>query len=101
MTRDKSGDELQVTQMKAPTSDARFYIPIDEVARKLGVSRRWLENQCRDGVIEHVHLARKRKFTPEQVAKVLLTHTVHAEPQARDVSSRARTSRRIGLQSRP
>lgn len=53
-----------------------LYYSVEQVARRLRVSARWLADQCRDGQVEHVHLARKRKFTPEQVQKLLDSHTV-------------------------
>lgn len=53
-----------------------IYYSVAEVAERLKVSKRWLEDQCRSELVEHVHLARKRKFTPAQVQKLLERHTV-------------------------
>jgi hypothetical protein len=63
-----------------------LYFSVEQVARRLKVSARWLADQCRDGRVEHIHLARKRKFTPQQVRKLLETHTV----QPADVAERER-----------
>jgi hypothetical protein len=77
----------QDAQRARPARDVEqaLYFSVEEVARRLNVSPRWLADQCRDGRVEHVHLARKRKFTPAQVEKLLATHTVKpAEVEARE-----------------
>lgn len=72
-----------------------LYYTVAEVARRLNVSKRWLEDQCRSELVEHVHMARKRKFTPAQVKKLLEKHTVTPpKVQARD-RSMARIARRV------
>lgn len=52
---------------------------IDEVAAKLEVSPRWLADECRAGRVTHVHMARKRWFTLEQVQTLIAQHTVRSE----------------------
>jgi|SRR6266496_3085791 len=67
------------------TAEEELYFSVEQVAKRLKVSARWLADQCRDGRVEHVHLARKRKFTPEQVQKLLDSHTVQpAEVEERE-----------------
>jgi hypothetical protein len=72
-----------------------LYYSVAEVAQRLNVSKRWLEDQCRSELVEHVHMARKRKFTPAQVKKLLEKHTVTPpKMQTRD-RSMARIARRV------
>ncbi|BEL12817.1 hypothetical protein Q0Z83_110080 [Actinoplanes sichuanensis] len=67
--------------------DEQWEYTVTEVAQRLRVSKRWLLEQCRTGRVEHVHMARKRKFTRAQVDKLLSKHTViPAEQKARDKS---------------
>ncbi|HEX8510656.1 MAG TPA: helix-turn-helix domain-containing protein [Propionibacteriaceae bacterium] len=71
--------EHEQAQRQPETNDSQdeeLYYSIDQVAKRLKVSPRWLADQCREGLVEHVHLARKRKFTPEQVQLLLAKHTV-------------------------
>ena len=96
MTSATTGAEQQASA--AP--GGKVYYSIKEVASKLGVSERWLADQCRKGFVEHVHLARKRRFTPGQLDKLLRTHTIQAGKEVRDDSARGRTGRRIGMQPR-
>jgi hypothetical protein len=49
---------------------------IDEAAELLGVSPRWLADECRAERIEHVHLARHRFFTFDQLLRLLKKHEV-------------------------
>jgi Helix-turn-helix domain len=49
---------------------------IAEVARKLRVSARWLADECRAERIEHVHIARQRRFTEDQIRSLLANKTV-------------------------
>ncbi|WP_199514267.1 helix-turn-helix domain-containing protein [Nucisporomicrobium flavum] len=68
-----------------------LYFSVEQVARRLQVSARWLADQCREGRVEHVHLARKRKFTPEQVQKLLRDHTIQpAEVEQRRLGGNVR-----------
>lgn len=65
--------------------DEPLYYTVAQAAALVGVSKRWLEDQCRDEEIEHVHIARKRKFTPAQLEKLFAKHTVTpAKTEARD-----------------
>jgi excisionase family DNA binding protein len=68
--------DLRTASGDATQPEDKPWATVEEVAAKLGVSPRWLAEQCRDGVIEHVHMARKRRFTPAQVTKLLEQHTV-------------------------
>lgn len=70
-------------------------LTIRDVAARLQVSPRWLADQCRAGTIEHIHLARQRRFTPEHVT-ALLTKFTHrpAADIARD-DFRAKVMRRL------
>ncbi|WP_203820536.1 hypothetical protein [Paractinoplanes ferrugineus] len=68
--------EQDAQQPQRRDADQDLYFSVEQVAAKLKVSARWLADQCRDGRVEHVHLARKRKFTPAQVQKLLDSHTV-------------------------
>jgi hypothetical protein len=40
---------------------------VEQVAAVIGVSQRWLADECRANRVTHVHLARKRRFTADQV----------------------------------
>jgi len=70
---------------------------VTEVAELLGVSPRWLGDQCRAERVEHIHLARRRFFSHDQILRLLEKHAV--EPfDDRPVDPRiARTIRRIQL----
>ena len=50
--------------------DDKIYFTVEEAADQIGVSERWLADQCRAGTVEHVHIARKRRFTRQQVLKL-------------------------------
>jgi excisionase family DNA binding protein len=60
---------------REPIMDDVYYT-VGEVAKRLGVSGRWLADECRAGRIEHVHIARRRRFTARQVDALIATHTV-------------------------
>jgi excisionase family DNA binding protein len=55
--------------------DEDFYT-IEEVARRLRVSARWLADECRAERVEHVHIARQRRFTKQQVDALIAGRTV-------------------------
>ena len=55
--------------------DEDFYT-IEEVARRLRVSARWLADECRAERVEHVHIARQRRFTRQQVDALIASRTV-------------------------
>ncbi len=74
--------------------DFRLYT-VEEVAELIGVSARWLADGCRAERIEHVHIARKRRFTEQQVAQLLTTYTVRPS-EVREVDvARDRVLRRL------
>ncbi|GAA2369423.1 helix-turn-helix domain-containing protein [Dactylosporangium salmoneum] len=56
------------------------YYDIPEVAKLIRVSARWLADECRAGRVEHVHIARKRRFTAAQVETLMAANTVKAAP---------------------
>lgn len=76
------------------------YYTVSEVARRLGVSSRWLADECRAGRIEHVHIARRRRFTAKQVDALIAKHTVEPtevtnEGHNRLYKTRDRVARRL------
>lgn len=75
------------------TEEARYY-KVSEVAELIQVSARWLADECRAGRVEHVHIARKRRFTSAQVAKLMAKHTVTAEVTPAD-EARLRAERNL------
>lgn len=54
------------------------YFDIPEVARLIRVSARWLADECRSGRVEHVYIARKRRFTAAQVETLMAANTIKA-----------------------
>jgi hypothetical protein len=91
---ERQAEAKAASSLMASGSDEVYY-SVDEVAARLKVSPRWLADQCREGLVEHVHLARKRKFTPAQVELLLDKHTVRpADVEARD-KALARTVRKV------
>jgi len=68
---------------------------VEDVARMLGTSPRWVANKCSTGEIEHVHLARKRKFTKEQVKRVLEQYTVKGPDFEAERAAQERIARRV------
>ncbi|WP_436528208.1 hypothetical protein [Actinoplanes sp. HUAS TT8] len=76
--------------------NAQLGLAVAEVAKRLRVSARWLGNQCRSGLVEHVFLARKRSFTEDQVQKLLDAYTVTTPKQA----ARDKSTRRIAARVR-
>ncbi|MEU4244012.1 helix-turn-helix domain-containing protein [Actinoplanes sp. NPDC026619] len=77
------------------TDEEELYFSVEQVARQLKVSARWLADQCREGRVEHVHIARKRKFTRAQVQKLLDTHTVQPAKVADQERGYERAVRRV------
>lgn len=67
---------------------------IKEVARRIRVSARWLADECRAGRVEHVHIARKRRFTAAQVEALLAKKTVKATEAPVD-TARARAEKNL------
>jgi hypothetical protein len=72
-------DEQQRVNLPAEGIDDEKLYLVPEVAKMIDVSKRWLFDQCRAGKVEHVYLARKRKFTGKQVRKLLRDNTVIPE----------------------
>lgn len=70
--------QLRVNLPVEGIDDEKLYL-VPEVAKMIGVSKRWLFDQCRAGKVEHVYLARKRKFTGKQIWKLLREKTVVPE----------------------
>jgi hypothetical protein len=70
------------------------------VAKLIRVSERWLADQCRAEKVEHVHLARKRKFTVAQIRKLLKSHTVTPLDAERIDKELLRIARRAAAPSR-
>lgn len=56
----------------------KFRYTVEEAAALVGVSPRWLVNQCRAGEVEHVHLARRRFFSHDQLLRLLEANAVKA-----------------------
>ena len=73
---------------------------VDEVARLLGISPRWLADECRAERVEHVHIARKRRFTSEQVARLLAAKTVSPITPERRAAVTANAVRRLSRAGR-
>ena len=76
------------------------YYTVSEVAKRLGVSSRWLADECRAGRIEHIHIARRRRFTAKQVDALIAKHTVEpvdviSEDDTRLDRTRNRVARRL------
>jgi excisionase family DNA binding protein len=76
------------------------YYTVSEIARRLGVSSRWLADECRAGRIEHIHIARRRRFTAKQVDALIAKHTleptdVPSEGDDRLDRTRSRVARRL------
>jgi hypothetical protein len=46
-------------------------LTVKSVAELLGVSSRWLADECRAGRVAHVHIARKRRFTAKHVEQLV------------------------------
>jgi hypothetical protein len=88
---------LQQQQMVEGESDPTIYYTVGQVAKMLGVSPRWLADRCRAEEVDHVYMARKRKFTPEQVKQVLAQYTVKGpdrEAEQRELERIARESQK-------
>jgi Helix-turn-helix domain len=76
------------------------YYTVPEVATRLGVSARWLADERRAGRVEHIHIARRRRFTAEQVDLLVKAHTVEptgavSEDAKRLDRTRVRVARRL------
>jgi len=71
---------------------------IADVATRLAISARWLADECRAGRIEHVYIARKRRFTPAQIDTLVRKHTIEPTPTSEATQlerTRDRVTRRL------
>ena len=68
---------------------------IEEVAERLQVSERWLAGECRAERIEHVHVARQRRFTRDQVEKLIASRTVRPAADVQMDATRRRVLRML------
>jgi hypothetical protein len=62
---------------------------LNDVAKSLGMSERWLRQQCKDGA-EHTRLGHKIRFTDEQVAALVAKNA--AVPVAQSITTGRRRS---------
>lgn len=62
-----------------PPSTLETLYTIDDLVATYKISKRWLQQQCRDSKVEHTLVARRRLFTGAQAAAVVAAHTVHVE----------------------
>ncbi|GLY99865.1 hypothetical protein Acsp02_71180 [Actinoplanes sp. NBRC 103695] len=70
---------ISKTTSGQPGSEAageKLKYTVAEVSELLGVSPRWLADQCRAERIEHIHIARRRYFTHDQIVRLLEKHAV-------------------------
>ena len=68
---------------------------VEEVAAALGVSERWLADECRANRVTHVFIARKRRFTAAQVQHLVDRFTVTPIADRLAEAHRDRVMRRI------
>lgn len=71
-------------------------MPMTVAAQRLGVGQDWLARQARMGLVPHVKLGRRRRFTEEHLAQILRTREqmTHEDPWVRDAKQVARRRRR-------
>lgn len=72
-----------------------MFYTIKEVARRLRVSPRWLADECRAERIEHVHIARQRRFTQAQVDALVASKTVRPTVHKELDATRERVLRQL------
>jgi hypothetical protein len=72
-----------------------LYLTVEQVAKMVGCSPRWLADRCRAEEVDHVYLARKRKFTPEQAEKVMQQYTVKGPDREAERKTQERIARRV------
>lgn len=75
--------------------DADRLLRVEEVARRLGVSARWLADQCRAERVEHVHVARQRRFTMAQFEALIARFTVRPRADVQLDATKARVLRML------
>ncbi|WP_213008871.1 helix-turn-helix domain-containing protein [Paractinoplanes toevensis] len=83
----------------ASESAPKMRYTVDEAAALLGVSARWLADECRAERVEHVRLARHRFFTHDLLLRLLASREVKSvEKEAdRDLERIMRRLKRRGL----
>jgi hypothetical protein len=73
------------------TDRGETYSTVAEVAARLGISARWLADECRAGRVKHVYIARRRRFTAAQIEALVKMHTL--EPTQGDEATRLERTR--------
>jgi excisionase family DNA binding protein len=76
--------------------DEGEFFTVEQVARRLKVSTRWLAAQCRAEKVEHVHIARQRRFTRDQVDALIASKTVRPAADLELDKTRERVMRQLG-----
>jgi len=71
------------------------FFTVQQVARLLKVSARWLLAECRAERVEHVHIARQRRFTREQVDALIASKTVRPAADRELDKTRERVMREL------
>lgn len=51
-------------------------LKIEEVAKRMGVSRTWIYKKCRAGILPHFRIGRMIRFDPEDLEKWIQDHKV-------------------------
>jgi len=77
------------------TPDEEEFFTVEQVARRLKVSAKWLAAQCRAEKVEHVHIARQRRFTREQVDALIASKTVRPAADQELDKTRERVMRQL------
>jgi len=83
-----------VIKVRQALDDEEFFT-VEQVARLLKVSPRWLAAQCRAERVEHVHIARQRRFTREQVHALIASKTVRPAADRELDKTRERVMRQL------
>jgi DNA-binding Lrp family transcriptional regulator len=73
------------------TLDLRPDFDLDQVAKALGMSPRWVRDRVKDGA-EHQRYGRKIRFTSEQVEKLRSAHTKVPVAQSVTTGRKKKTS---------
>ncbi|MGI5243057.1 helix-turn-helix domain-containing protein [Dactylosporangium sp. CA-139066] len=76
-------------------------LTIDAVAELLGVSKRWLADECRAERVAHVYIARRRRFSTKQVEQLIERFSVQPrqkEPERLHPAVSNRVYRRLQRQ---
>ena len=75
--------------------DEEEFFTVEQVARRLKVSPRWLADECRAGRVEHVYIARQRRLTREQVEMLIASKTVRPAADQELDRTRERVMRQL------